>query len=345
VKLMQNCYNGFTPDMKLMLDYADYYADLMARNAMDSIGFDGYESLVYQGHGYYAFKVFNRRLFDSYHKLTGKYPQITASNVFAGCWEYMNQCNVGGGPNMFHPDTGLWAIEGKDIRNGFGHSYFPPTFGGQSWRKDLHEAETFMSMAVAWDGTFALNVSQAELDSTPDRDAIFAAFNAWQDARARGLFTKAQKEMMKDPTFKYHLERDGKDAFRLHKVVAFRKGFDSSPNPTEIPVTVNGPVAMAKFMVQPDVVANGADITLPDGSVVRCDRKIERLQFIVIKGGKAYLADANQTKIADLTVTRGTTTPKGESKLTVKLRMEDPAAKIRFGFWSWSLDAGEKVEK
>ena len=35
VKLQQNCYNGFVPDMKLLLDYADYYADLMVRNGMD----------------------------------------------------------------------------------------------------------------------------------------------------------------------------------------------------------------------------------------------------------------------------------------------------------------------
>ena len=58
VKLQQNCYNGFVPDMKLMLDYADYYADLMVRNGMDTIDFDGFESTLYQNQGYYGVRVF-----------------------------------------------------------------------------------------------------------------------------------------------------------------------------------------------------------------------------------------------------------------------------------------------
>ena len=57
-KLQMNCYNGFVPDMKLMLDYADYYANLMHRNGMDSIDFDGLESTLYQNHGYYGVRVF-----------------------------------------------------------------------------------------------------------------------------------------------------------------------------------------------------------------------------------------------------------------------------------------------
>jgi len=95
---MQNCYNGFVPDMKRLLDYADYYADLMYRNGMDAIGFDGFESTVYQNHGYYAVRIFCRRLFETYARLTGgKVPRVTGSNVFTGAWEYMNACNVGGG--------------------------------------------------------------------------------------------------------------------------------------------------------------------------------------------------------------------------------------------------------
>ena len=69
-------------------DFADYYADLMWRNGMDTINFDGYESLMYTNHGYYAMRTFNRRLFETYHKLTGgKWPRVTGSNVFAGAWD------------------------------------------------------------------------------------------------------------------------------------------------------------------------------------------------------------------------------------------------------------------
>jgi hypothetical protein len=221
VKLMQNCYNGFVPDMKLLLDYADYYADLMARNGMDSIGFDGFESTIYQNHGYYAVRVFCRRLFETYHKLTGgKYPYVGGSCVFPGAWEYWISCNVGGGDNMFNPTSGKWGIEGKDIRNAWAAAWYPPTFGLQGWNSNwsLYDAETLMSMAVAWDATFALSTSKEAIDKTAAKAAIFQSFSAWQEAREKQLFSQAQKERMKDASVKFHLARSADGSFMLYAV-------------------------------------------------------------------------------------------------------------------------------
>jgi hypothetical protein len=224
-KLMQNCYNGFVPDIKRLLDYADYYAELMVRNGMDSIGFDGFESTIYQNHGYYAVRVFCRRLFESYYQMTGgQYPYLGGSCVFPGAWEYWISCNVGGGDNMFNPSSGKWGIEGKDIRNAWDASWYPPTFGGQSWNSNwsVYEAETLMSMAVAWDATFALSTSQAEIDKTAAKEAIFKSFSAWQEARGKQLFSKAHKEKMKDPTVKFHLEKTAGGSFTLYTVTRGR---------------------------------------------------------------------------------------------------------------------------
>jgi hypothetical protein len=232
VKLMQNCYNGFVPDMTLMLDYADYYADLMVRNGMDSIGFDGFESTVYQNHGYYAVRVFCRRLFETYHKLTGgKYPYVGGSCVFGGAWEYWNACNVGGGNHMFNPSSGQWGIEGKDIRNAWDASWYPPTFGIQGWnsRWSLYEAETLMFMAVAWDATFSLSTSQDAIDKTAAKEEIFKSFSAWQEAREKQLFTKAQKVKMRDSSIKFHLENTADGSFQLHPVT---RGKDASGKAT-----------------------------------------------------------------------------------------------------------------
>ena len=127
MKLQQNCYNGFVPDMKLLLDYADYYADLMSATGWTAINFDGFESTVYQNHGYYGVRVFcggcSKPMPSS---PAASIPHVTGSNVFAGAWEYMDVCNVGGGNNMFNPVSGRWGIEGKDIGNAFSNSYFPP---------------------------------------------------------------------------------------------------------------------------------------------------------------------------------------------------------------------------
>lgn len=343
VKLQQNCYNGFVPDMELLLDYAEDYANLMVRNGMDTINFDGYECLMYQNHGYYAMKVFNRRLFETYHAKTGHWPRVTGSNVFAGAWEYMNTCDVGGGGNMYLPGQGRRNIEGKDIGNGFTNSWFPGTFGIQGWLGNLVEAENMMAKAIGWDSTFALSCDQKGIDASPDRDAIFTAFNAWQQARELQLFTPAQKEKLRDPALKFHLERTGAASFRLRTVQETYRGYDSTENGTAVPLANPSGEQPLEVMVQPDVASDGADLVLPDGSTLHCDRPIERLQFIVCKGGQAYLADSNRRKLADLALEKPPRLPAGDGKLVVKLRMKDPAAKIRFGFWSWTLDAGEKL--
>jgi hypothetical protein len=218
---MQSCYDTYIPDMTLLLDYADYYAEFMAHNGMDNIGFDGFESITHQHQGYYACRIFLRRLYESYHKRTGHYPYITtASCVFGGSWEYFAACNVGGGNHMFNPETGKWGIEGKDIRNAWGAAWFPGTFGIQGWRGKLEDAETLMSMSTAWDATFFLTVSQARIDQSPDKQVIFKAFRAWMEAREKQLFTKAQKEKMKNSSVKFHLEKNADGSFTLFTLKA-----------------------------------------------------------------------------------------------------------------------------
>ena len=347
VKLQQNCYNGFVPDLKLMLDYADYYADLMFRNNMDTINFDGYESLMYQNQGYYAMKLFNRRLFGTYAKLTGgRYPRVTGSNVFSGAWEFMNVCDVGGGDNMFNSFTGKWGIEGKDIRNGFSNSYFPPTFGIQGWHANWspYDAQTLMAKATAWDGTFALSADQKGIDATGEKDAIFKAFHAWQDARAQQLFTKAQKETLKDPDRKFHLVQNGTSSFTLYHIRETRTAKAAGNEPETLTLTNPAEAQSLQFALQFDGPANGCAITLPDNSELKCSAKIAKGQLILCKGNQAYLADNNRNKIADITMPHNASLPKGDSKLAIRIA-NDGSNTTPFALTHWLMEKSEKVAK
>jgi hypothetical protein len=157
------------------------------------------------------------------------------------------------------------------------------------------------------------------------------------------LFTKEQKAKLRDPALKFHLERTGAKTFVLSTVQEFHHGYDSSPNPTVIQLQNPEPAQPLSFIVQPDIESDGAEITLPDGSILRCNQKIERLQHIICQGGQAYLADMNRNKIADLTLVKPAVLPSGASKLVVKLLTKNP--NIRFGFWQWSRGQSEKVGK
>ena len=202
VKLQQNCYNGFVPDMKLLLDYADYYADLMDRNGMDIINFDGFESTLYQNHGYYAVRVFCRRLFETYHKLTGG--NIPASPARASLPALGIHGRLRRRRRQQHVQRGQRTAGASRARTSATLSAaatFPPTFGIQGWHSDwsLYDAENLMSKAVGWDATFALAASQDAIDQAARRRTSSRPSAPGRKPARKQLFTKEQKERMKDP--------------------------------------------------------------------------------------------------------------------------------------------------
>ena len=348
VKLQQNCFNGFVPDMTLLLDYADYYADLMYRNGMDAIGFDGFESTLYQNQGYYGTRVFCRRLFETYAKLSGgKAPRVTGSNVFAGSWEFMNACNVGGGDAMFNAQTGRRGTEGKDIGTAFSRSYYPATFGIQGWHCDwsLYDAENLQAKLVGWDATCALSVSQDAIDATGERDAIFPAFRAWQAARAAQVFTKDQKRKLRDPDFKFHLVQTSTKKFVLHPIKEIKISAQAGIDATKLAITNAFAAQEMQFALHLHDAANGFTIALPGGIEIKSDKAIEAGHFIICKGRQAYVADKFRKKTSDLALTHAAALPAGESNISVQFAVSKPSAKARFELTTWTSGKGEEVSR
>jgi hypothetical protein len=334
--------------MKLLLDYADYYADLMYRNAMDSIDFDGLESTVYQNHGYYAVRVFMRRLFETYATLTGgKYPHVTGSNVFAGAWEYMDACNLGGGNNMFDPVGNRWGTEGKDIRNAFSSSYYPPTFGIQGWHSDwsVYDAENLQAKAVGWDATYDLSTSQDAIERTGEKVAIIKTFRAWQNARAANVFTKEQKKQLRDSNCKFHLEQTGDKTFVFYPVKEIRLADNAGNEAKSLVVDNPYGVQPLQFALRVQSAAKGCEITLPDGGQIKCDKKLAGGQFVICNGDQAYVADANRKKIAELPLDHAAELPAGEAKIGVRFPAEGGTVKVHFDMTVWALGKGEDVGK
>jgi hypothetical protein len=319
-KLQMNCYQGFAPDMKLMLDYADHYATVLAENGMEYVNLDGFESTFYQGHGYYAVRVFMRRLFDSYAKSTGgKHLRVTGSAVPAGAWEYFSICNVGGNANMFDPVENRWGIEGKDIRNAWSNSYFPPTFGLQNYHSDwtVYDAENLQAKAIGWDATFTLGLTEDAVERSGEKKAIFKAFRAWEDARVAGVFDAKTKEELKDLGLKFHLEQREGGGLALCPVKEIRTEVSAGGAES---VAVDNPFGKQPlhFALRFGGPASGIVVTLPDGQHLTCEHRIEQDQFVICKGDRAYLADRNRVKIGDLDLARPAVLPQGAGRLSVE---------------------------
>jgi hypothetical protein len=223
-KLQPNCYHGFAPNIPLQDKYAKYYAKLLIDGGMNYIDFDGLESCAYQGQGTYSEKRFFRKLFDTYHRLGGKYLRVMGSGISEGGWLYMSVDNVGGNSNMYNPVTDTWGIEGKDVRNSSLRNYLPCTFGIQNFSRKwtFHQADNLQSRAIGWNAMYMLGLSEDAVEKCKDKAAFFTTFSAWEHARKEGVFTSALKKELRDQNKHWHLTALNKNTWSLQEVDARR---------------------------------------------------------------------------------------------------------------------------
>lgn len=352
VKLQITCYHGFIPDMKLMLTYADYYAQRLNDLGMEYVDFDGFESCMYQNQGDYAFKVFLRRLFDSYHQLTGgKYLRIMGSTVTEGSWHYMSVCNVGGDENMFDPVANHWGIEGKDIRYQWGSSYFPITFGVQTYRGDwtVYDAENLEAKSIGWNATYMLGLDQNTVEESNEKKAIFKAFRAWENARHADVFTKATREKLADMRLKFHLEQIGEKSFQLSPVkeIGFIEKADNQVHSLAIENPYDDqPLQFAlRFNGPQSATLGGFVITLPGGRQIKSERKMSSGEFVICKGNTAYIADKFRKKTEDLMLDHPATLPSGHATINVRSMGASAPAGSQFQITLWAVGRAETVGK
>jgi len=343
VKLQQNCYGGFCPDMTLMVKYADYYAAVMAENGMEYIDFDGLESTLYMNQGYYGVRMFMRRFFETFAKLTGgRAPRVMGAGIMPGEWEFVGSCNVGGGNNMFDPIENHWGTEGKDVRHSFQNSFLPPTFGIQNWHSDwsLYDAENLEAKSVGWEATYMLGLTQEVVERSGEKSAIFKAYRAWENARAANLFTPAQKDELKDLSHKFHIEQTDQKSFILTPISELRAETTQSDGIVKL-VNPNllQPLHLAvRMSVEKKETSGAVQATLPDGTQIQASRPLKDGEFLIVEGDKAYQADHNRNKIADCVLTKPAFLPVGQAQFSVT----GPAG-ARFQLVVWSLGKRENV--
>jgi hypothetical protein len=325
VKLQPNCYRGFAPDMNLQEVYADYYGRWLTEGGMDYIDFDGLESCMYQGHGQYSFKRFFRKLFDSYQRNGGKYLRVMGSTLSEGNWHYMSVCNVGGGDHMFSPVLNQWGIEGKDMRYVFESSYFPATFGIQSYEADwsLFDAENLQAKSIGWNATYMLGLSQQTVEASAEKAAIFQAFRAWENARAAQVFSPAQKEKLKDLHYKFHLEQTGARSFKLYPVKENRSR-SISYNTTGMEVTLENEFetqAMEfaiKVHAPKDSTIHGLRIQLGNSNEIIVDKILAGGQYLLYKNARLYLADQGRKMLESIPLAEPLKIVHGQSSFKVR---------------------------
>jgi hypothetical protein len=219
-------YDGLIPNMELQDKIAEYYADICYINGLGYYDFDGQEFLFNNGHGYYSAKRFFRKMFERADKYGLPSIRFTGATLSEGSWHYQSIWNVGGGKNLYDVETREWGSatsQGKDLRDVTYANFFPVSFGGNfpiNASSTVEQYEHIQAISVGVGVTYSLYLNQKDVESCPQKDAIFKTIRTWEDARAANAFPRSIKKQLSDPTKSWTLESgESKDSWHLFQII------------------------------------------------------------------------------------------------------------------------------
>lgn len=216
-------YDGLIPNMQLQDKIAEHFAEICKINGLAYYDFDGQEFLFNNGHGYYSTKRFFGKMFEKAAQSGVPYIRFTGATLSEGSWHYQSIWNVGGGKNLYDAETREWGSttsQGKDLRDVTYANYFPVGMGANfaiDAKSKLEEYEHIQAISVGVGTTYSLKISQKDVESCPQKDAIFKAIRTWEDARAANAFPRWVKDQLSDPELSFHLEGIDSNSWNLFK--------------------------------------------------------------------------------------------------------------------------------
>lgn len=216
-------YDGIIPNMALQDEIAAYYAEVCKVNGLGYYDFDGQEFLFNNGHGYYSAKRFFRKMFEKAAQLGLPSIRFTGATLSEGSWHYQSIWNVGGGKNLYDAATREWGSatsQGKDLRDVTYANFFPVGMGGNFPIKEhstAAEYEHIQAISVGIGTTYSLYLNQKDVESCPQKEAIFKVIRTWENARAANAFPRWVKTALADPANSFHLEEVNSKEWNLYK--------------------------------------------------------------------------------------------------------------------------------
>lgn len=206
-------YQGLVPNLELQDEIARHYADIAAHSGLGYYDFDGQEFLFHSGFGGYSVKRFCRNMFTKAHEYGLKDIRFTGATLSEGSWHYQSIWNVGGGKNIYDADLRVWGSttsQGKDLRDVTYANFFPSSFGANfpiTATSTVEQYEHIEATAVGYGVTYGLRLGQKDVESCPQKQAIFNVIRTWEEARRADAFPTHIRKMLQNPALSWRLEK------------------------------------------------------------------------------------------------------------------------------------------
>ena len=235
-------YQGLVPNLELQDEIARHYGDIALHSGLGHLDFDGQEFLFHSGFGTYSVKRFLRNMFEQTRRNGVPDLRFTGATLSEGSWHYQSIWNVGGGKNIYDARLRQWGSttsQGKDLRDVTYANFFPSSFGANfpiTAGSTLEEYEHIEATAVGYGATYALKISQADVESCPQKYAIFRAIRTWEEARRADAFPAHIRRLLQDPALDWRLEpKTGGSGWTLYQMSGGEKvrSFDLVPKDSQ----------------------------------------------------------------------------------------------------------------
>ncbi len=219
-------YEGLVPNLELQDEIARNYGDICGRSGLGYYDFCGQEFLLHSGFGTYRAKRFFRKMFDhaKEYGLTHGI-RFAGARLSEGSWHYQSIWNVGGGLNIYDVKKRQWGgatSQGKDLRDVTYANFFPSSFGANfpiTANSTVEDYEHIEATAVGYGATYGLQLGQMDVESCPQKYAIFNVIRTWEDARSADAFPTHVKKLLQNPALSWRLEEGDKPlTWRLHQM-------------------------------------------------------------------------------------------------------------------------------
>ena len=219
-------YEGLVPNLELQDEIARNYGDICGNSGLGYYDFDGQEFLFHSGFGSYSVKRFFRNLFARAKELNVPADiRFTGATLSEGSWHYQSIWNVGGGLNIYDVKKRQWGgatSQGKDLRDVTYANFFPSSFGANfpiTATSTVEDYEHIEATAVGYGATYGLQLGQQDVESCPQKYAIFNVIRTWEEARSADAFPTHVKKLLQDPALSWRLEAgDAPLTWRLHQM-------------------------------------------------------------------------------------------------------------------------------
>lgn len=206
-------YEGLVPNLELQDEVARHYADLGKNSGLGMYDFDGQEFLFHSGFGGYSVKRFCRNMFAQAKEYNLPDIRFTGATLSEGSWHYQSIWNVGGGNNIYDAKLRVWGSttsQGKDLRDVTYANFFPSSFGANfpiGPSSTVEEYEHIEATAVGYGATYGLTLGQKDVESCPQKYAIFHAIRTWEEARRANAFPTSIRKLLQNPSLSWRLEK------------------------------------------------------------------------------------------------------------------------------------------